>query len=210
MSERCTFPHGLVVQPITFSRDGKVLATAGADAPVFLWDVYGRRTRAKPDAAMLDRAWAELASPNAATGFDGVRTLIAAPTETVHLLRSRLPVAIGPDAATLRQWLTDLDSPAFATREKATKELTAVAGQMEPVLRKALAAAPSLEVQRRLEAILAHAGKPTPAVLRAVRAVEVLEVIGTPESKRLLADLAGGSANQRLTIEAKAAVGRQK
>ena len=54
-------------------------------------------------------------------------------------------------------------------------------------LRTALAKPRSLEMQRRIEAILAkHGGRvPTPDGLRALRAMEVLEQIGTPEARQL-------------------------
>jgi hypothetical protein len=212
LGERYSFSHGPIERTVTFSQDGKVLATDGADAAAYLWDVYGNQTRAepKPDAAALEKAWSGLASRDAGAGFRAVRTLAAAPVEAVALLRDQLKEEAGPDAMTLRQWLADLDSPVFATREKATTALTAALGRVEPALRKALEEATALEVRRRLEAILAHAGEPTPEVLRARRGVEVLEVVGTAESRRLLGDLAGGSANHRLTVEAKAAVDRAR
>jgi dipeptidyl aminopeptidase/acylaminoacyl peptidase len=210
LTKRHTFPHGPIVRKVAFSRDGKVLATDGADAPIYLWDVYGDQTRTqpKPGKAALDRAWSDLASRDATVGFRAVRTLVAASAEAVPFLRERLQRETGPDPATLRQWLADLDSPAFDTRERATAALSAALDHVEPALRKALAETSSLESKRRLEAILAQVGKPTPEVLRAVRVVEVLEAVGTAEAKQLLDDIARRAGNRRLAAEAKTAINR--
>jgi hypothetical protein len=48
----------------------------------------------------------------------------------------------------------------------------------------------------------------SPQRLRQVRAVELLERIGTPESRKILENLAGGVPAAWLTQEAKAALAR--
>ena len=58
-------------------------------------------------------------------------------------------------------------------------------------------------LQRRIEIPL-----PPSELLRQVRAIEVLELIGTPDAKLLLRSLAGGAPEARLTREAKAAMER--
>ena len=46
---------------------------------------------------------------------------------------------------------------------------------------------------------------PSPYELRSVRGVAVLDSIGTAEARALLADLAKGPADDRLTLEAQSA-----
>jgi hypothetical protein len=60
------------------------------------------------------------------------------------------------------------------------------------------------EVRRRVERLLARLKPPLPPgeKLRQVRAVETLELIGTPDAHRLLEELAAGEPAARLTQEA--------
>jgi hypothetical protein len=66
------------------------------------------------------------------------------------------------------------------------------------------------EAHRRIEALRAKLVVPLKGAgrLRPVRAVEVLEHIGTSEAIALLEALATGAAEARLTEEARGAVGR--
>ena len=79
-----------------------------------------------------------------------------------------------------------------------------------PSLRKALAGARSAEAKQRLSALLAHvdAAPPSAETLREMRAVEVLEAIGTAEAHRLLEKLAAGPTGARLTEESKTSAER--
>ena len=82
----------------------------------------------------------------------------------------------------------------------------------EPAVRQALAGKRTPESRRRLEQILEPLDEPvaSPEALRVLRAVEVLERLGTPEAEQVLQSLATGAPEARLTQEAKAALGRSK
>jgi hypothetical protein len=111
----------------------------------------------------------------------------------------------------LKRLVAQLDSPRFAEREQATRELLRLDELAEPVLEESKKAPPSVEALRRIEEVLLKlrakraqgpwvlSGEP----LRQVRAVEVLERIGTPEAARLLARLAGGAAHAVQTRQAR-------
>ena len=93
----------------------------------------------------------------------------------------------------------------FAQRDKASRELEKLGA--EPALRKARGSRRSLEAHRRLDRILE---KLSSHWLRSQRAIEALELAGTPATQRVLQTLAAGAAEARLTQEAKAVLKRWK
>jgi hypothetical protein len=100
-----------------------------------------------------------------------------------------------------------LDSDDFEVRERATRELEKLEGTVEETLRQAIERSASTEVRTRAKAILAKLdpGR-TPAIVRQLRAIELVERIGTPSARRLLATVAGGAPGVRLTHAARAAL----
>src|SRR5262249_29967512 len=143
-------------------------------------------------------------------------SLAASPDQTVPYLAERLrPSAADVKAlAKVPQFLHDLDDGAFAVREKAKTELARLGAAAEPALREALAQSPSAEVRKRLEELLAAVAAqreyPSGEVLRGLRAVEVLEQIGTREARQVLKTLAAGASEPSLTREAHVALDRLK
>ena len=98
---------------------------------------------------------------------------------------------------------------AFSIREQAVKEIGELGDLAEPSLRKVLESKPSFETGKRIENLLA-----TPAVLRSpetlrrLRAVQVLELIGSVEAKEVLRKLAAGPASVRESQDAREALAR--
>ncbi len=71
------------------------------------------------------------------------------------------------------------------------RELLAAGADAADALRKALANDPSTEARRRIESLLNRLDKGgDPEHLRALRAIEVLERIGTPQARDVLRQLA--------------------
>jgi len=95
-------------------------------------------------------------------------------------------------------------------REKAQEELAALGDLAEPALLRSLENKPSVEMRRRVQTLLERLRGPVtrPEFLQALRALAVLEDIGTPEARRLLQELAKGAPEARLTREAKASLRR--
>lgn len=135
--------------------------------------------------------------------------LCAVPQRAVNLLRVRLRPASAVPADKIRQWIADLDSDEFPRRETASAELAALGDQARAALQASLQAKPSVELRRRVEALLADPGLVRSAeTLRRLRAVEVLERIGSPEARQILETLVQGAPEARQTREAKTALAR--
>jgi hypothetical protein len=110
----------------------------------------------------------------------------------------------------LAQLLVELNANVFARRAAAASELARLGPRVEVALRRGLKDAESLEMKRRLEALLDKFERHELPfeTLRELRAVEMLEHLGTPPARQLLETLAHGAADARLTQEAKAALAR--
>jgi hypothetical protein len=105
--------------------------------------------------------------------------------------------------------IADLDAANFKVRQKAYQELKKLGSHAESALRKGLQGRPSLEMRKRLEQLLESATY-SREVLRGLRAVEVLERVGTSEAREVLKTLAAGTPGCRLTQEAQATLDRLK
>jgi HEAT repeat protein len=127
--------------------------------------------------------------------------LINAQDAAVALLRDRLPPA-AVDAELVTGLIRQLDSPKFADRQAAARELDAVADRATHQLQAALAETKSVEVRRSLQTALDRLDSRTPERLRTLRAVEALEHIGTPAAQAQLRKLAAGAPGATVTLAA--------
>jgi RNA polymerase sigma factor (sigma-70 family) len=200
------------VQAVAFSPDGTRLVSGGLDTTGLVWDV-SRFTRPAKAAALtaqeLEVSWADLAG-EAQTAYRAIGRLRSAPKQAAALLGERLKPAPSADVERIQAFIADLDSPQFKTRDQAMKELEKLSGVAEPALQKALAGKLTLETRQRIELLLQKlddTGLPA-EVLRQLRALEVLEALGTPEARQVVERLAGGAAEARLTREAAAVLRR--
>jgi hypothetical protein len=201
--------HEGEINSVDFSPDGRLLVSSSwSDRTVLVWDLIGESPTRPLSAAELQRHWEALASTDAAKAYPSIRALTAAPKQAVPFLRERLKPAIVLDPVRLAKLLRDLESPRFIVRDVATKELEQLGDVALLALRKAKQGNLELKRRRRLEQLIEHIEGWPPETLRAWRALEVLEQVGTPEARRLLQALARGAAEARLTREAGASLER--
>lgn len=205
--------HEAFVNSLAFSPDSQTLATGLTDCTVLLWDLRPFRQRLAikaPGPEELSRLWDALASDDVGAAVMAMGSLTAAPSESVRFLRERLKPAANVEPERLRQLIADLDSEQFAVRRAAQTDLAKLDTLARLALEAALAKNPSLETRRRVEQLLEKMRGPITlsAVLRDIRAVAVLQRIGTPEARQILEKLAAGAPAARLTSEAKAALGQ--
>jgi RNA polymerase sigma factor (sigma-70 family) len=167
----------------------------------------GNLTPKKLDEKELPGIWTELATDNGFKATTTMRTLVAAPAQAVPYLQEKLRPAPVADEKITSRWIADLRSNNFQARQKADEELEKLGESARPALQKALEGKPTLDLRQRLERLLAKA-EDSFEQLRLLRAIRVLEYIGTPEARKVLQTVATGNSAARLTQEAKAALGR--
>ncbi|HTU22729.1 MAG TPA: WD40 repeat domain-containing protein [Gemmataceae bacterium] len=183
--------------PFLASLPGGHVAASMAEGDILVWDLQpsrwpklkGKRTLERKELAAL---WCDL-TKDARTAYRTIGKLSAAPAPTVAFLHEHFRPTL--DGKRIAKLVADLDSDAYSTRETASRELKRMPYRAEPMLRWALQHKPSLELRRRIEPILAEPRFPSTEDLRALRAITVLERIGTPEARGILEKLAGGAVS---------------
>jgi WD40 repeat protein len=196
---------------LDFAPGGTALATGHADGSILLWDLAPARAALAVAAPKIDEAacWTDLAAADAAVAYAAVDRLASAPGAAMPLLKRHLhPARV--DSAWLAARIRDLGDDDFETRETAMRSLRSVAEAVESELRRAMAKPASLEARRRVEQLLETLKTPAllGEVLRQLRAVAVLERIGSETAQALLRNLADGASDARLTCDACAALAR--
>jgi WD40 repeat protein len=208
--------HEGQVTSLTFSPDGKTLASGGQDTTILLWDLSGKRTpkSAALSSSELAQLWASLKERPGKEAETVLRKLAGQPSESVNFLRENLKPIAGKKISdeTIKGLLVNLESPRFAVREKASKEIEALGKLTLTHLVSLQRGNPTPDLQRRLEKLVEVIDRIDDSLLfvRELRGIELLERINTPEAKALLKDLANGATGALPTVAAQAALARMK
>jgi WD40 repeat protein len=197
---------------VAFTPDGKYLLTAGQDGTVLVWDMawIAREAAVRPPHRTEDELWDDLASRDAAVAGPAVVEWARRPAAAVERFRRELPPARNPDPNAVAALVARLDHDDSATRDAAEAELATLAELAADALRPIAERSASAEQRARARRLLDRLGTVVadPWRLRVVRAVEVVERVGTPDARRLLTDWAAGADRALLTREARAALER--
>ena len=208
------------VKSVAVSGDGRFIVTGGADTTALVWDAakplaMSSAARRRPAGADAKACLNDLAGADAEQAYASLRALIDAPKETVAFLAGQPALFARADGAAVHRLIRELNSDAYAGRERAARDLGLIADDAESYLRQALRGDVSAEARRRIDGLLAaqRDGFTGPG-LQKVRVIEVLEHVAaaTGDTTRmaaaaLLTKLAA-APETRLTQEATAALAR--
>jgi RNA polymerase sigma factor (sigma-70 family) len=196
---------------LAFSPDGRAVATGHHDGSILVWKVPQPAT-AKLTEAERAPAWNDLAGDDVTKARRALDRLARDPAAAAAVLGEKFKATGPPADVDIPALIRDLDNPAFAVRERATRRLREVGPTAEPSLKEALKAAPPEmkgRIEQVLEALAAARRLPlTGEALRGVRAIEILERTATPEARTLLRAWAEQPVEPRLAAEARLALDR--
>ena len=202
--------HG--VHGMAFSPDCRTLASGGDDNVTYLWDVTGARTGPAPAAASgqnLERWWADLAAEDARRAGVAATAFLRAASSGIAFIQDHLRPVDGPGAALLAELIAGLDADSFTAREVSSRELALLGDRAEAALIRAKKERPSAEAARRIDGLLDRLdGSLGSDELRVLRAIEILEHLGTPDAKRCLEVVGRGVPDARPTRDARSALAR--
>jgi WD40 repeat protein len=200
------------IESLCFTPDGRFLVSGSADTTALIWD-YRKvlpGSAGEPEKLSdkrLDELWVDLQSADAERGYRAVSALVRAPERAVPFLRKQVSAATA-DERQIRTWIAVVGRGDEALRARALAELSKLGALAAPAIQEALRTE-SLETKQRLEKLLGAPGAPpAPLWLATQRALETLELIGTPEARAVLEELSQGPADSPRTEEARRALER--
>jgi WD40 repeat protein len=202
--------HDGGITGLTFTTDDRALASSSEDCTILIWDVSNKTAAKTSPDGNSDEDWQALRGEDAQKAFTAVRALAAHPQAALRIANEHLKPAEPIDPQWVAARLRDLDSQKFAERERATHELEESGDRVAAALEQFLATRPSAEARARAEKILAknRGQAATEQAAQSLRALEVLEWIGTARALELVEKLAKGAEGVSLTEEAKRSLKR--
>lgn len=202
--------HTGAITCFAISPDGTELLTGSSDTTAMLWKIPPLpKSDTKLTDEQLKQIWLDL-KDDAAKAHKSLWKATEDPKPTLAMLERNVPIAQVPEAATVRALIAELSSNRFAVRQAAYDKLNALDTLVVPALKEHLKSKPEENVREQIDKLL-KAADPwtwTGDRLRELRAVQCVEMIGTPEAKTLLDKWSKGPAEARLTKEAKLAADR--
>jgi WD40 repeat protein len=205
--------HKGVVSAIAFSPDGKSLASGSSDSKILLWNLRGHDAAARSLTSQeLEVVWSDLARGSGQQVHHAIQRLVSSPEQAIKLFHKRLlpPKQITLDPDHIHKLIVDLGHEKFSVRNKAQMELESLGPSVAGALRQAQKKAVGLEISLRIERLLKESARAavSPEALRKRRAIEVLELIGSPGATELLGQQTPGYARDRVAADARASLKR--
>jgi WD40 repeat protein len=204
----CYSGHRGPILSVAFAPDDRRVASGSEDTTILIWATTGEPRRdAELPAEQLRSLWGALIGTDADRAYRSIWRLALTPKHSLPFLGEQLRRIARLEEehrSKLPRLIEDLDDERFIVREKAERELAKMGSLVEPALRQALEAKPSLEMRRRIEMVLEKTAGWSGERLRALRALEAIEHMNTPEARQLVEALANGEPHAWLSGEARA------
>ncbi len=197
------------VTRLIWAADGRRLVSGQEDSTVLVWDL----SFPQADAHEFSQLWSDLASSDPAKAYVATVKLAANGDATVRQIRELIrPAEDNALIKQIRAGIANLDSDEFEMREKATEDLRRVGVAAEAALVLTFEQERSQESRSRSTALLNEIAKKNgirPAEsIRSIRALEVLEWIGSEQALDYLRQLAAGAAEAEITHAASSSLDR--
>ncbi len=200
------------ISELVFSPDSQTLTTRGEDTTVLVWDWAKACSPLRDRPASPEKAWLQLADPDAPKSNAAQVALASGKSESMALLRENLKPFTKDDFQQAAELIRKLENNRFPVRRRAMDELRQYGRGLQNLLAATLKRNVPPETENRLRMILdsIENGDLSSDELRQLRSIAVLERMNTPESRALLKELARGEPAALRTTEAKAALARMR
>lgn len=193
--------------------DGDTIVTGMSDGTALAWSLRPiglDRTRLtkNADRKLLNDLWRDLQSSDPATAERAFHSFVLLGSRAVTDLRARLNPATG-DANSRKRieaLIAQLNDRNPRVRKSASEKLRQFGNAAVPSLRDALKGKLSPSARVRIKLLIAAKPPATKVDLRSIRAIWILQRIGTAEAKAVLGKLANGNPSARMTQSAKMAL----
>ena len=200
--------HQGYVGSLAFSPDNRRLLTGGRDTTALLWSVMPENPALPPTWQDADKLWVDLGGPPL-IAYRIAWALMVHPERAVEVLSKRLQPDRGASDKEINELIKNLASEKFAQREPAMNRLKEIGTRSLPLLEQAFKKAPDLETARRIQELLKTVETSlTPEALRDLRGLQILEMVGTREARKLLSEVASGDPGAAKTRLAQVALER--
>lgn len=199
---------------VAFSPDGSKLVSGFADSSSLIWNIADPPVvgESKPiDSQTFQDLWKVLAEPGVVESYRAIFRLANAGDGTVSFLSKQMQPVKAADPDEIKKLLRDLGDDTFTTRKTAFRRLKELDRLAIKEVEAAFKTSQSQEVKKRCNDLLKSARSnlvTNREQIHQLRAIQVLEKIGSPKAEALLEKLATGAPEARQTIEAKKVLAR--
>ncbi len=191
--------HRNMIFQLSFARDGRRLISGSLDGTGLVWDVSpsGLARSISGQRPILQKSFADLVSEDNPTAAQAMCELFSVPAAAIECMKEKLHGVAVSDSE-MKVLIERLAAGDYGEREAATQKLDSLGLVAVSYVRQTISTIESAEARRRMTNFLSRHDKHgllSGARLQERRAVELLEMISTPDARDLLRKLAAGGAS---------------